>query len=247
MRCLVFLLLLLPLCKAYHVLFVHNMGTKSNLITMKPVLEEMLERGHKVTTVIYNTLDLNNHQNYTEVVVPSVTEQLIVDVSKKMMGKEGTNFLSPSFWIWVYNLYKDRMGNIALDMFTAEPVLDLIKKRPKVDVVMAMSPNMALFAEIFDCPLVTFLPNGPLAAVMGGTTNVINHSVQPNLMATHIEPMTFVERVKNHAISSFFDMYMRWLTNLQFEYQKEFLSEELGLGVKDPAAVVKSRSPEKKM
>ena len=120
MRCSVFLLLLLPLCKAYHVLFVHNMGTKSNLITMKPVLEEMLERGHKVTSVIYNSLDMNNHQNYTEVVVPSVTEQLIVDVSKKMMGKEGTNFLSPSFWIWVYNLYKDRMGNIALDMFTAE-------------------------------------------------------------------------------------------------------------------------------
>ena len=80
---------------------------------------------------------------------------------------------------------------------------------------------------------------------MGGTTNVINHSVQPNLMATHIEPMTFVERVKNHAISSFFDMYMRWLTNLQFEYQKEFLSEELGLEMKDPAEVVKSRSLEK--
>ena len=101
---------------------------------------------------------------------------------------------------------------------------------------------MALFAEIFDCPVITFMPNGPMAAIMGGTTNLINHSIQPTLLAPHIEPMTFVERLKNHAISSFFDIYMRWWTHLQFEYQQEFFREELGLEVKEPTAIMRSRS-----
>ena len=239
MRCLVFLLLF-PLFKSYHIIFLHNMGTKSHLITMKPALEEMLERGHKVTSIIYSTLELTN-QNYTEIIVPSVMDKLMVEASKKMMEKGGTDYLSPSFWLWLYNLYKDRMANISLDVFNSQPVLDLIKTRPKVDAIMVMSANMALFAEIFDCPVITFLPNGPMAAIMGGTTNVINHSIQPTLLAPHIEPMTFVERLKNHAISSFFDAYWRWWTHLQFEYQGEFLREELGLEVKEPTAVMKSR------
>merc|ERR1711971_1186896 len=131
---------------------------------------------------------------------PSVMDKLMVEASKKMMEKGGTDYLSPSFWLWLYNLYKDRMANISLDVFSSQPVLDLIKTRPKIDAVMVMSANMALFAEIFDCPAITFLPNGPMAAIMGGTTNVINHSLQPTILAPHIEPMTFVERVKNHAI-----------------------------------------------
>ena len=137
MRCFVFLLLF-PLFKCYHILLLHNMGTKSHLITMKPVLEEMLERGHKVTSIIYSTLELKN-QNYTEIIVPSVMEKLMVEASTKMMEKGGTDYMSPSFWLWIYNLYKDRMKNISLDVFSAQPVLDLIKTRPKVDGVIVMS------------------------------------------------------------------------------------------------------------
>jgi len=239
MRCFVFLLLF-PLFKCYHILLLHNMGTKSHLITMKPVLEEMLERGHKVTSIIYSTLELKN-QNYTEIIVPSVMDKLMVEASAKMMEKGGTDYLSPSFWLWIYNLYKDRMKNISLDVFSAQPVLDLIKTRPKVDGVIVMSANMALFAEIFDCPVITFMPNG-MADVIGGTTNLINHSIQPTLLAPHIEPMTFVQRIKNHAISSFFDIFMRWWTHLQFEYQEEFFREELGLEMKEPTAIMRSRS-----
>ena len=240
MRSFVFLLLF-PLLKSYHILLLHNMGTKSHLITMKPVLEEMLERGHKVTSIIYSTLELNN-QNYTEIIVPSVMDKIMVEASTKMMEKGGADYLSPSFWMWLFNLYKDRMKNISLDVFSAQPVLDLIKTRPKVDSVVVFSPNMALFAEIFDCPVITFMPNGPMSATMVGTTNVINHSIQPTLLAPHIEPMTFVERMKNHAISSFFDIYYRYWTHLQFEYQEEFLREELGLEVGEPEGVMRSRS-----
>ena len=240
MRCIVFLLLF-PVFKSYHILLVHNLGTKSHLITMKPVVEEMLERGHKVTSIIYSSFELNN-QNYTEIIVPSVMDKVMDEGSRKMMEKGGSDFLSPSYWLWMYNLYKESMKNIALDVFKAQPVLDLIATRPKVDGVVTPSPNMALFAEIFDCPVITFMPNSPIAAIMGGTTNVINHSVHPSILAPHIEPMTFSERIKNHAISYFFDLFIRWWTQVQFEYQEEFLRGNLGLDVKDPSSVMKSRA-----
>ena len=104
----------------------------------------MLERGHKVTSIIYSTLELKN-QNYTEIIVPSVMDKLMVEASTKMMEKGGTDYMSPSFWLWMYNLYKDRMKNISLDVFSTQPVLDLIKTRPKVDGVIVMSRGVYFY------------------------------------------------------------------------------------------------------
>ena len=55
MRLDLLLAVLLVLCLAkssgYHVLFFHNLGTKSHLIQIYPLAEELLSRGHEVSGV----------------------------------------------------------------------------------------------------------------------------------------------------------------------------------------------------
>ena len=54
-------------CECYHVLLFNPSGTKSNLIQMQPIVEEVLSRGHEVTSVVFSTLG-TEHQNYTEMI-----------------------------------------------------------------------------------------------------------------------------------------------------------------------------------
>ena len=42
-----------PLVQSYDILFVHNMGTRSHLITLKPIVEELLRRNHSVTSIFF--------------------------------------------------------------------------------------------------------------------------------------------------------------------------------------------------
>ena len=42
-----------PLVHSYDILFVHNMGTRSHLITLKPIVEELLRRNHSVTSIFF--------------------------------------------------------------------------------------------------------------------------------------------------------------------------------------------------
>jgi len=193
-----------------------------------------------VTSIFFNTIQLN-HENYTEIVIPSVIDKLYDVGSKKLMEKGGNNIFNPQLWLWAFNMYQEYMDDFALDVLSPEPVLELIKKKPKIDVVVSMIPNMAIFAEIFDCPLITFMPAGPVSFMMKGTTNVINHSVQPSLLAPLIEPMSFMDRLKNQALVNFVDLYMIWWTSFMFSFQKDFLKSELGLDVNDPDTILTER------
>ena len=60
--------LILRLKKTHHVLFVHTLGSKSHLIQMAPLVQELAERGHQVTGIFFNTLKIE-HENYKEIVV----------------------------------------------------------------------------------------------------------------------------------------------------------------------------------
>ena len=55
----------------YHVMFVHEMGTKSHLLQLFPIVESLLARGHEVTGVFYSPSKIS-HNNYTEILIPNV-------------------------------------------------------------------------------------------------------------------------------------------------------------------------------
>jgi glucuronosyltransferase len=130
---------------------------------------------------------------------------------------------------------------MALDVVRTEPVLKLIRDRPKVDVLINMSPGNAFFAELFDCPIIQFSPAGPMSLMMKGTTNVINNSIQPFITAPFIEPMTFLNRLHNQALTVFVSLFFDWQVYSQFPYQQEFLRTELGVEITDPSVTNERR------
>ena len=54
--------------KKGHVLFFHQLGTKSHIFLQKTLVEGLLKQGHQVTTVFYVKTSIN-HENYTEVLI----------------------------------------------------------------------------------------------------------------------------------------------------------------------------------
>ena len=65
---------LLPTCShGYHVMIVHEMGTKSHLLQLFPMVESLLARGHEVTGVYYSPSKIS-HENYTEILLPNVMD-----------------------------------------------------------------------------------------------------------------------------------------------------------------------------
>ena len=54
--------------KKGHILFFHQLGTKSHVLVQNTLVEGLLERGHQVTTVFYVKTNIV-HQNYTEIFI----------------------------------------------------------------------------------------------------------------------------------------------------------------------------------
>ena len=231
---------LLSLTSCHHVLFVHTLGTKSHLIQMKPVIEEMLKRSHTVTTIFFDSVKIK-HKNYTDIVIPNILDSVWAEASKMIMEKGGNTPFNPSLWWWAYNFYTSKMEQLSLDHIRRDDVMKLIRDRTKIDAVITMMPGNAIFAEIFNCPVIFFSPAGPITIFMKGTTNVINHSIQPFLTVPFIEPMTFSERMKNHFMVNVGSMYWDWMTNSMFEHQQKFLKAELGIDVVHPSVTLQQK------
>ena len=54
--------------KKGHILFFHQLGTKSHVFVQNTLVKGLLERGHQVTTVFYVKTNIV-HQNYTEIFI----------------------------------------------------------------------------------------------------------------------------------------------------------------------------------
>ena len=231
---------LLSLTNSHHVIFVHNMGTKSHLIQMKPLMSELLDRGHTVSAIIFNSVKIN-HENFTEIVIPSAMDSVYAEASKKLMEKGGTNMMNPSLWWWAFHFYKSKMEDMSLDLVRSQEVQQLIQSGTKIDAVITLFPNNAMFAEIFDCPVILFSPIGPLSTLTKGTGNIINHSIQPYQISSFIEPMTFANRLTNHAIYTLSQLFMDWIADEMYNHQKEFLKNELSLEISHPELIIKDK------
>ena len=234
MRISVTVLLLAAFCPpptmSHHVLFFHNLGTRSHLITMKPLMQELLDRGHMVTSIIFSSVKIS-HQNYTEIILETDLDSVMKRGSEKLMKDGGVNLMDPSIWIWTYNMYSSLMKDLAMDMIKPDKIQTLLKSDTKIDAVIALLPASALLADIFDCPIILFSPAGYLPFTDTGLTNVFNPSVQPLVNAPFIEPMTLANRLVNHALQYISARFIDWLTSHTFSLQQEFLTKELGLEV----------------
>ena len=144
-------------------------------------------------------------------------------------------------WWWAYNYHKNTTKHMALNLVQPERVQDLIRQRPKMDAMVTMMQGNAIFADIFNCPIINFSPF-PVHFNMLGTTNVINYNIQPFPLMPLIEPMAFLDRLLSSSVSIGTTLYMSWHTSSLFTHQQEFLRNTLGLESRDPKTILRERS-----
>ena len=199
-------------------------------------MEELLVDGNKVTAIIFSTVGIE-HENFTEILLPTDVDAGMVELSKVVMQRPG--LLDPRLWKFLHQALTWDPVDVALDAVRPAKVQQLIKDRPKVDAVMTMWSTGSIFAEVFDCPIILFSPNAPL--LLHGTTNEINYSVQPLVTSPFIEPMTLTQRLANHARVFFSKQVIELVSNQFHKHQSAFLEEELGLVVRSPDVVLEER------
>jgi len=229
--------LCLQSCLGYHVLFYHALGTKSHLLLYEPLVVELLNRGHQVTAVFWADLGIE-HENYTQIVVPNLMVSLEKEATKLIMKEGGQNWYNFELWRWAVTAWSNSIEGNALQPLKDEKVAAFLASRPKVDLLVTMWQMFVGFlADELDCPLAIFSTAGPVPFLLIGTGNVPNLSLQPQLQALHIEPMSFKERFANHLQNLVSETFISWVEGRTAVH----LSQELGRPVRRSSEVVRDR------
>ena len=222
-------------CTSYHVLMYHNIGTKSHILQYEPLVEELLARGHEVTTCFFHPLKIE-HKNYTQIVLPNVMEEIQKEASKLMMEEGGQTVWNYKLWQFGIRAWSDSIEDIALMPMRVKEVDSLMKSGKKVDVMVTMLHHATFLADHFDCPIIFYVPVGPVS-FLDGMGNVDNLSLQPLLTARYIEPMTFTERLLNHLQDRITRLVMAWVSSKVTGK----LQEQLGPHVRHPQDIMRDR------
>ena len=180
-------------------MFVHDIGTKSHLIQLYPIVEKLLDSGHQVTTIFFSEGDIK-HENYTEIVVKNVFEKHMSEFTKVLMNRESQNAVINTLKLMRFTLeaWSEVLEESAQLYWTSPEINSLMTTGRQFDAVITSFQHHSLLAEIFNSSLIMFSPAGPIPWLLTDTGNPINLSIQPLVTASFIEPMTFVERLKNH-------------------------------------------------
>ena len=194
---------------SYHIMFVHEIGTKSHLLQIFPMVESLLEKGHEVTGLYYNPSKIV-HENYTEILVPNVLEEITAEFSKISMEKGGQGMFNLDVWKYTIKVWQDAVNDYTMLAHDTKEIQAMIKEKKKVDVIIGFNWFFLYLPEVFDCPFISFSPSGPTPQLMIGTGNEINLSIQPLVSARYIEPMTLSQRIGNNIYNQ--------MTNIMFQF-----------------------------
>ena len=156
----------------YEILIYHDLGTKSHLLQLYPIVEKLLESGHKVTGIYFNSAEIK-HENYTEILIENPYDKKMAGMRKLMMEKGGSSMFNWRLWIESWNAWSAIVEDVVLLPWRHPEISELIASGRKFDAVMVRAVGWE-FAEIFNCSLITWSPAGPVPIFIVGTGNVIN-------------------------------------------------------------------------
>ena len=198
-------------------------------------MEELLDRGHEVTSVLFDEANLKN-ANYTEILVPNAGEQIALEINNILMKQDRWNITTfGSLWDALKQTPEVTVRALRDDKFK-----DFLKSERKVDLIVSGMSIGAFLADHFDCPIALFSPMGLSSFNMVGTGIDINLSIQPPITGppNMIEPMTFLERVKNHIKFRVEVFFVEWFLSLVVDYQRE---EWGSVMIRDPISIMRDR------
>ena len=163
---------LIAISAGYDILIYHDLGTKSHLLQLYPIVEGLLESGHKVTGIYFNSAEIK-HENYTEILIENPYDKKMGEMRKILMEKGGTSMFNWKAWKASWEAWSAIIEDVVLLPWRHPEISQLINSDRKFDAVMVRAVGWE-FAEIFNCSLITWSPAGPVPIFIGGTGNVIN-------------------------------------------------------------------------
>ena len=92
---------------SHHILVFHGFGSKSNLLLFAPLMEELLDRGNRVTSILFSSVGIE-HENLTEIVLETDTGVLTARLSNLVMQKPGFSF--QTFLVLIQIVFYSRPG-----------------------------------------------------------------------------------------------------------------------------------------
>ena len=167
----------------HHILVFHNLGTKSHLIQLTPIMEELLADGTKVTAILFSSVGIE-HKNFTEILLPTDVDAGMTQLSKVVMDKPG--LFDPRLWKFLYNAATWDVTDVALDVVRPIQVQQLIEERPKVDAVVTMWSTGTIFAEVFNCPIILFSPIANIPEQLSEAKKLNCHIIKIGFFATKL-------------------------------------------------------------
>ena len=242
MHRLLFLLLAIPPSLPFHVLFSHPLGSATHLMELQHLMEELLERGHSVTSMFFVPIDLK-HSNYTQIVVPSDFPDLRWEVNKVLDGKQMieksrtskndrnvviNNLMDPSRWYRDYVMMNSLIDEAGKATLAPAEVQEFLNSGSKVDALVTVFPQTATtLAELLDCPIVVFSPSSAPHHVAAGLGGEMHPGLQPLPSASLLEPMSLRHRLQNIVLYYTSVAMMDWLGERIFHQQSKLVDRKL--------------------
>ena len=184
-----------------HILMVFPISLRSTRIQLDPLIEGLLNKGHEVTAV-FSIPSSISHWNYHEKVIPDSAVDWYERFSEKVFLNEAGPDLG-SFKTFKTMLQED-LNCVQADyemLHVYDELEDLIKdKHRKIDTLMVTAYTGITFyylAQLLNCPIIIFSPEGPLAGLLGNMGNPDNPSWQISNYSPLVEPMSFFQRLYN--------------------------------------------------
>lgn len=195
----VFILLTSFVCVgfSYNILAIFPFQSKSHYALIDPLMLRLSELGHHVT--IYSHFPKKR-------TIPNYNE---VDISKCFAFPDGNEFNSiDAMMSMAANSYSNllMLFMVSQTLYTIEsvekcpPLKALLNSTAEYDLFMTesfVSDAMLLFANKFQTPIVTYIPNILLPWLSDRMANPINPSYMPIMVSGYPSEMTFIERVQN--------------------------------------------------
>lgn len=180
---------------------VFPISLRSTRIQLDPLIEGLLKQGHEVTGVFSFPSNIS-HVNYHEKVIPDSA----VEVYERFSGKVFMNEAGPDLGSLktFRNMLQEDLNGVQFDyesLHVYDELEVLIKdKSMKIDTLMVNAYTGIAFyylAQVFECPIIVFSPEGPLAGLLGNMGNPDNPSWQISNYSPFVEPMSFFQRLYN--------------------------------------------------
>ena len=218
-------------CAGERIVVLHTIGSKSQFYAVRPVIEELAKRGHKMTVFTPFKGITQNKENISEVVLPNVARIMEeADIDWFTMQKQGA--------MQAFTML-DSMTTLfiaACEQLLTHPEFRKIVEERNVDLFIVDALFHEFTYPIIDkvgVPFVIHSSSGAFPSTLYAMGAPLEYASVPNYLSDFNNQMTFLERLMNVVTGEMVKPLQNYYFQKQMEaiVQREFprVASDIGL------------------